>query len=74
VSGAAPIALTAPVPAPRRSLPPLDSVPRPRGRDLAGTELEQFVRELADRPELWIERVRHDATQRVYEELHSDDT
>lgn len=51
---------------------PLASVPRPRGRDLEAHELERFVRELADRPELWIERVRHDATQRVYEELLSD--
>ncbi|HEV2975561.1 MAG TPA: cysteine dioxygenase family protein [Solirubrobacteraceae bacterium] len=45
---------------------------RPRGRDLTPGELEAFVRELADRPELWIERVRHDPTQRVYEELLSD--
>ena len=29
-------------------------------------------RELADRPELWIELVKHDASQRVYEELLSD--
>jgi predicted metal-dependent enzyme (double-stranded beta helix superfamily) len=51
----------------------LSSVPRPRGRDLSAAELEQFVRELADRPELWIDSVRHDATQRVYEELLSDE-
>jgi hypothetical protein len=50
----------------------LSSVPRPRGRDLTGGELEEFVRELADRPELWIDFVRHDATQRIYEELLSD--
>jgi predicted metal-dependent enzyme (double-stranded beta helix superfamily) len=50
----------------------LASSPRPRGPDLAGAELERFVRELAERPELWIERVRHDATQRVYEELLAD--
>ena len=48
-------------------------VPRPRGRDLDGPELEAFVRELAERPELWIERVRHDPTQRSYEELISDE-
>lgn len=58
---------------PRRSLPDLDLVSRPRGRELSGAELERFVRELADRPELWIELVRHDATQRVYEELLSDE-
>ncbi|HSZ05576.1 MAG TPA: cysteine dioxygenase family protein [Solirubrobacteraceae bacterium] len=48
-------------------------VPRPRGRDLSGRELEAFVRELADRPELWIQLVKHDSTQRLYEELLSDD-
>jgi predicted metal-dependent enzyme (double-stranded beta helix superfamily) len=50
----------------------LSSVPRPRGRDLSAPELEAFVRELAERPELWIELVKHDASQRVYEELLSD--
>jgi len=53
--------------------PSLGSVPRPRGRDLSGPELEQFVGELADRPELWIHLVKHDASQRVYEELLSDE-
>lgn len=53
--------------------PSLASVPRPRGRDLSGAELEQFVAELADRPELWIDLVKHDSTQRVYEELLSDE-
>ena len=48
-------------------------VPRPRGRDLSGPELEAFVGEIADRPELWIDRVRHDASQRSYEELLSDE-
>jgi hypothetical protein len=50
----------------------LAAVPRPRGRDLTGPELEVFVADLADRPELWIEHVRHDSTQRRYEELISD--
>ncbi len=53
--------------------PPLAEVPRPRGRDLTGPELQRFVEELADRPELWISHVKHDATQRVYEELLSDE-
>jgi hypothetical protein len=48
------------------------SVPRPRGRDLSGPELEAFVADLAERPELWIHLVKHDSTQRVYEELLSD--
>ncbi|HTB69693.1 MAG TPA: cysteine dioxygenase family protein [Solirubrobacteraceae bacterium] len=50
----------------------LATLARPRGRDLTPGELEAFVRELADRPELWIDRVRHDATQRVCEELLGD--
>jgi predicted metal-dependent enzyme (double-stranded beta helix superfamily) len=57
-------------------LPPatgIAGVPRPRGRDLTGGELEAFVTELADRPELWIELVKHDTSQRVYEELLSDE-
>ncbi len=53
--------------------PPLSWVPRPLGRDLTGPELEAFVAELADRPELWIHLVKHDSSQRVYEELLSDD-
>ncbi len=53
--------------------PGVASVPRPRGRDLSGPELEAFAGELAARPELWIELVKHDSTQRVYEELLSDD-
>jgi predicted metal-dependent enzyme (double-stranded beta helix superfamily) len=59
-------------------LPPVDPremarVPRPRGRDLSGPELQTFVTELAERPELWIHLVKHDTTQRVYEELLSDE-
>jgi predicted metal-dependent enzyme (double-stranded beta helix superfamily) len=55
------------------NLTPFSSVPRPRGRNLSGPELQAFVAELADRPELWIHFVKHDATQRLYEELISDD-
>lgn len=51
----------------------LVGVRRPLGRDLTGPELEVFVSELADRPELWIHLVKHDSTQRVYEELLSDE-
>jgi predicted metal-dependent enzyme (double-stranded beta helix superfamily) len=53
------------------SLSPL-AVPRPRGRDLSGPELQEFVEELADRPELWIDLVKHDSSQRLYHELLSD--
>src|ERR1700685_134991 len=51
---------------------PLASVPRPRDRALTAPELQECVAELASQPELWIERVHHDHTQRVYEELLSD--
>ena len=50
----------------------LSSLARPYGRDLCGEELRSFVAELADRPELWIDLVAHDASQRHYEELLSD--
>ena len=52
--------------------PSLASIPRPRDRDLTAPELQAFVAELASQPELWIGRVHHDHTQRVYEELLSD--
>ncbi len=51
----------------------LSVVPRPRGRDLSRPELRAFVAELADWPELWVHLVRHDARQRHYEELLSDE-
>jgi Cysteine dioxygenase type I len=51
----------------------LAGVTRPRGRDLSGRELQTFVTGLADRPELWSHLVKHDTTQRVYEELFSDE-
>jgi predicted metal-dependent enzyme (double-stranded beta helix superfamily) len=63
---------------PRRSagsaaVSPIATLARPNRRDLSGPELQAFVAELADRPELWIHLVKHDATQRLYEELLSDD-
>ena len=53
--------------------PSLDVVPRPRDRDLTAPELQTFVAELADRPELWIDLVKHDQTQRHYEEIFSNE-
>jgi predicted metal-dependent enzyme (double-stranded beta helix superfamily) len=53
-------------------LSPLAWIPRARGRNLSCAELRAFVAELADRPELWIDRVRHDLARRHYEELLSD--
>jgi predicted metal-dependent enzyme (double-stranded beta helix superfamily) len=51
----------------------LPVVPRTHGRDLSGPELQAFVGELAEQPELWIHHIRHDATQRHYAELLNDD-
>ena len=48
------------------------NVPRPQGRDLSGLELQRFVDQLADCPELWIDFVSHDPDVRVYRELLSD--
>jgi hypothetical protein len=75
VSAAAPRAVSTPglALAPAVDMGGVSRVPRPRGRDLSGPELEAFVGELADRPELWIHLVEHDTTQRVYEELLSDE-
>lgn len=50
----------------------LSVVPRPRGRYLSAVELERFVGELADRPELWIELIDHDPSRRTYHMLLSD--
>jgi predicted metal-dependent enzyme (double-stranded beta helix superfamily) len=52
---------------------PLRVIPRPNGRDLTVDELRAFVAELAERPELWIHLVAHDASQRHYEELLCDE-
>jgi len=50
----------------------LASLRRPLGRDLSAAELHAFVKDLADRPELWIELVTHDRGKRRYDELLSD--
>jgi predicted metal-dependent enzyme (double-stranded beta helix superfamily) len=47
----------------------LEALERPRGRDLSTAELRAYVTTLANRPELWIDSVRHDPVQRHYEEL-----
>jgi predicted metal-dependent enzyme (double-stranded beta helix superfamily) len=54
-------------------MPLAAAVPRPRGRDLSPAELETFAGEFAARPELWIDLIKHDRSQRVYEELLSDE-
>jgi hypothetical protein len=51
---------------------PLSVITRPRERDLTVGELCSFATELAERPELWIDYVTHDRSQRRYEELLCD--
>ena len=46
---------------------------RTPGRNLSPQELHEFVRELAELPELWIEHVAHEPSQRQYAELISDE-
>ncbi len=41
-------------------------------RDLEPEELERLVGELAERPDLWRSRVRHDEQERVFVRLHRD--
>jgi predicted metal-dependent enzyme (double-stranded beta helix superfamily) len=50
----------------------LAGIARPRRRDLTAPELDAFVNELASRPELWIDLVEHDPSQRLYRELLAD--
>ncbi len=57
----------------RSTSSPLADLPRPYKRDLSGPELETFAATLAEHPELWIDLIKHDSTQRLYEELFSDD-
>jgi len=44
----------------------------PEGRDLQLGELEDLVDEVAGRPELWREQVRHERDRRFYTRLHRD--
>jgi predicted metal-dependent enzyme (double-stranded beta helix superfamily) len=52
---------------------PASAIARPRGRNLSADELQAFVADLAARPELWIDLVKHDSSQRVYEQLFADE-
>jgi hypothetical protein len=49
-----------------------DDLPALPGRDLTQAELLAFVRELAARPDLWEQHVRHDADGRHYVSLYRD--
>ncbi len=58
----------------RRGLTPeIERVVPPRGRDLTDDELLAVATRIAARPELWREHVRHDPTQRTYQELLRDE-
>ena len=45
---------------------------RDRGRESTRAELEALVRELAARPDLWRQHVRHSPVERLYVRLHLD--
>jgi Cysteine dioxygenase type I len=44
----------------------------PTGGDLALSELERLVEEIAEAPELWRHHVRHERDHRFYVQLHRD--
>jgi len=46
---------------------------RDRDRESSRAELEELVRELATRPDLWRGHVRHSPVERIYVRLHLDD-
>lgn len=46
---------------------------RGRGRESTRVELEELVRELASRPDLWLRHVRHSPVERLYVRLHLDE-
>jgi predicted metal-dependent enzyme (double-stranded beta helix superfamily) len=52
---------------------PIDPIIRPHGRDLTDGELLTVATQIATRPALWLEYVRHDPTQRTYERLLRDE-
>lgn len=45
----------------------------PVSRDLTRPELRRFVGDLVARPELWQDLIRHDPSERVYEQLLRDE-
>lgn len=49
------------------------TVRRPRGRDLSPDELRALAADVAAQPELWSEHVRHDPSERVFEQVLRDE-
>lgn len=52
---------------------PIEGLMRPTGQDLNNEELVVVATQIAARPDLWSEYVRHDPTQRTYEHLLHDE-
>jgi predicted metal-dependent enzyme (double-stranded beta helix superfamily) len=52
---------------------PIDGLIRPSGQDLTGEQLLAVADEIAARPGLWAEYVRHDPTQRTFRQLLRDE-
>lgn len=52
---------------------PSDTIVRSHGRDLAVAELRTVAEQIAARPWLWGELVRHDPAQRTYAQLLDDE-
>ncbi len=52
---------------------PIENLTRPIGCDLTTEELVAVATQIAARPELWSEFVRHDSDQRTYEHLLHDE-
>jgi hypothetical protein len=59
-------------PSPATSILTRDDLPALPGRELDSRELRAWVRELAARPDLWAQHVRHDAAGRHYVSLYRD--
>jgi hypothetical protein len=63
---------TTAVPSPAACVLDVDDLPALPGRELSARELRAWVRELAARPELWEQHVRHDADGRHFVSLYRD--
>jgi predicted metal-dependent enzyme (double-stranded beta helix superfamily) len=51
---------------------PIKPIDRPHGRDLTEEQLLAVATQIATRPALWLQFVRHDPTQRTYKQLVRD--
>ena len=51
----------------------IDAIVRPTGQDLTNEQLVSVATQIAARPGLWSDQVRHDSSQRTYAELLRDE-